>query len=64
LSGAYHGFDSMMDIQSYQGHTVGHSQKAANESHKHMREFLSIDKDVINEKKESSKDRNLDIPIE
>ena len=64
LSGAYHGFDSMMDIQSYQGHTVGHSQKAANESYKHMREFLGIDKDVINETKESGKDRNLDIPIE
>ena len=64
LSGAYHGFDSMMDIQSYQGHTVGHSQKAVNESHKHMREFLGTDKDVLNIKKNDSQYRNLDIPID
>ena len=64
LSGAYHGFDSMMDIQSYQGHTVGHSQKATNESYKHMREFLGTDKDVINIKKNDSQYRNLDIPID
>ena len=43
LNGAYHSFDGLMDIQSFQGHTIGHSQKATNESIKHIKSFLKID---------------------
>ena len=40
LKGAYHSFDGLMDIQSYKGHTIGHSVKATKESHKYMENFL------------------------
>ena len=45
LKGAYHSFDSFMDIQSVEGHTIGHSQKATNQSYKHMKDFLGISLD-------------------
>ena len=54
LKGAYHSFDSMMDIQSYQGHTIGHSQKATNESYEHMKEFLGINVNIFNTTKDNS----------
>ena len=54
LKGAYHSFDSMMDIQSYQGHTIGHSQKATNESYEHMKEFLGINVNILNTTKDNS----------
>ncbi len=46
LKGAYHSFDGMMDIQSVEGHTIGHSVKATNESYVHMKKFLGIDYDL------------------
>tara|TARA_X000000368_G_scaffold94801_1_gene72568 strand:+ start:889 stop:1842 length:954 start_codon:yes stop_codon:yes gene_type:complete len=63
LKGAYHSFDGMMDIQSVEGHTIGHSQKATNESYIHMKKFLEITEDLIESKKEKSIYENLDIPI-
>ena len=42
LKGAFHSFDSMMDIQSVKGHTIGHNQKATNESYIHVKNFLEI----------------------
>jgi len=64
LEGAYHSFDGLMDIQSYQGHTIGHSVKATNESIQYVKEFLKIKQKKDNMIKDTdSKYRNLDIPI-
>jgi len=63
LKGAYHSFDGMMDVQSYQGHTIGHNQKATNESYVHMEKFLSINKNAVKIKENNILYRNLDIPI-
>lgn len=63
LKGAYHSFDGMMDIQSVEGHTIGHSHKATNESYVHMKKFLGIDYDLIEKKIEKSIYKNLDIPL-